>query len=78
MPEDLIPADTANLQEVIPFALRFSETGKPLTKGFRADNDLMAGHITKLILRANFILFRQDLKPGPTPGRCGAQPGHGT
>lgn len=64
--------------EVIHYALRFSDTGKPLTKSTRADYDLMAAHIVRHILRSNFILHRRSLEPGATPGRCGERLKHGT
>lgn len=65
------PATTSEIVETLRYALKFGETGKPLTKGYRDDAGLMAKWLVQHLMRSNFQVSRRVSEPGPTPGRCG-------
>ncbi|MBW6400762.1 hypothetical protein KPL78_23075 [Roseomonas sp. HJA6] len=74
MDDHLTPANPADIEEAIHYALRFGSSGKPLAKGTRVDAKILARSVTEQLLRSNFLIFRRRHEPGPTPGRCGEPP----
>jgi len=61
---DLTPAEPADLQESIHYALRFNERGKPLGVRVRGDAAYMAKRIVQHLERAGFaVMKRPPIKP---------------
>jgi len=64
LPPDLTPAEPADLQESIHYALRFNERGKPLGVRVRGDAAYMAKRILEHLERAGFaVMKRPPIKP---------------
>ena len=61
---DLTPAEPADLQEAIHYALRFNERGKPLGVRVRGDAAYMAKRLVEHLERAGFaVMKRPPIKP---------------
>ncbi|MFC7738153.1 hypothetical protein ACFQX4_20495 [Roseomonas sp. GCM10028921] len=54
----LTPADPADLEEAVHYALRFGLTGKPHGKRAREDDRAMAAAVVAHLARANYRVFR--------------------
>ena len=64
LPPDLTPAEPADLQESIHYALRFNERGKPLGVRARGDAEYMAKRLVDHLELAGFaVMKRPPIKP---------------
>lgn len=64
---DLTPASPADLAEAIGYALRFSETGKPLGVRMRDDPAIMAQRMVRHLERCGFVVMRRPaIRAHPT------------
>jgi hypothetical protein len=53
-------AEEREIRETLRYALTFDDRGKPLSRGERADADLMAGWLVRQLLRSNFLVLRRE------------------
>jgi len=61
---DLTPAESADLQEAIHYALRFNDRGKPIGVRARDDAAYMAKRLLAHLERAEFaVMKRPPIKP---------------
>lgn len=64
---DLTPADPADLAEEIGYAMRFSDTGKPLAVSTRGDPALMAQRIVRHLEQCGYVVLRKPpIRAHPT------------
>ncbi|SHJ70078.1 hypothetical protein SAMN02745194_03161 [Roseomonas rosea] len=74
-PKPLTPADPADLEEAIFYALRFGLTGKAHRKRIREDPRWMARHIVEHLARANYRFMKGPPLPNHSTSDFGANPG---
>ncbi|MBB5696366.1 hypothetical protein FHS87_004437 [Roseomonas pecuniae] len=74
MTPPLTPADPADLEEAVHYALRFGLTGKPHGKRIREDGRALAAVVVVHLAQANYRVFRgpplrDHTAGGDRPGR---------
>ena len=71
----LTPADPADLEEAVFYALRFGLTGKAHGKRMREEPRWMAQHIVEHLARANYRLMQGPPRPNHSTSDLSGNPG---